>query len=209
MSEAILRREMVALGASLFARGFSVGGGGNMSVRLPDNTILATPTSSSLGRLEEARLAKVNLTGEQISGDRMSKEVPFHLALYQELPDCGAVAHLHSTYMTALSCCEGLNPDNVMQPFTPYYVMRVGKLPLIPYYKPGSVGIADELRKRAGKAKAFLLANHGPIATGPSLVEAVNNAEELEETAKLLFILRSAGSRIRHLTDREIAELHS
>ncbi len=210
MHETKLRQEMVALGASLFNRGFSVGGGGNISARLADGSILATPTNSCLGRLDAERLAKVGMDGEQLAGDRMSKEVAFHLALYRERPDCGAVVHLHSTYMTALSCCEGLDADNVIRPFTPYYVMRVGKLPLIPYYKPGSKEIAEELRSRAKDATAFLLANHGPVATGPTLAEAVNNAEELEETAKLLFILWAAnGQRIRHLSDVEVATLRA
>ena len=207
MSEHAIRRTMVALGASLFARGYAVGGAGNLSARLPDGTILATPTNASLGRLEEDRLAKVSLTGEQLDGARMSKEVPFHLALYRERPDCGAIVHLHSTYLTALSCCEGLNAEDVIRPFTPYYVMRIGRLPLIPYIRPGSPRIADELVQRAHDANAFLLANHGPVVLGASLSEAVNNAEELEETARLHFIL--GARKIRYLSDSEISDLRS
>ena len=207
MTEQEIRRAMVSLGASLFQRGFSVGGAGNLSARLPDGAVLASPTNACLGRLDEDRLAKVSIDGEQISGDKMSKEVPFHLALYRERPDCQAVVHLHSTYLTALSCCEGLDPDSVIRPFTPYYVMRVGRMPLVPYLKPGSPKIAEELVKRARDADAFLLANHGPVVMGKSLVEAVNNAEELEETARLLFIL--GDRKIRYLTDPEVVELRS
>ena len=207
MNEQDIRRTLVSLSASLFARGYSVGGAGNISARLPDGNILATPTNASLGRLNEERLAKVSIDGAQISGDKMSKEVPFHLALYRERADCQAIVHLHSTYLTALSCCEGLDPDDTIRPFTPYYVMRVGRMPLIPYIRPGSAKIAEELVKRAHDASAFLLANHGPVVMGSSLTEAVNNAEELEETARLLFILGER--KIRYLTESEVTELRS
>lgn len=208
MTEQDIRRAMVSLGASLFQRGFSVGGAGNLSARLPDGTLLASPTNACLGRLHEEGLAKISISGEQISGERMSKEVPFHLALYRNRPDCQAVVHLHSTYLTALSCCEGLDPENVIRPFTPYVVMRVGRLPLVPYFKPGSPKIAEELVRRChDDVKAFLLANHGPVVMGSSLVDAVNTIEELEETARLLFIL--GDRKIRYLGDPEIAELRS
>lgn len=207
MTEQDIRCAMVSLGASLFQRGFSVGGAGNLSARLPDGAILASPTNACLGRLHEDRLAKVSISGEQISGDTMSKEVPFHLALYRECLGCQAVVHLHSTYLTALSCCEGLDPENAIRPFTPYFVMRVGRVPLVPYCKPGSPKIAEELIARSHGVTAFLLANHGPVVMGTSLVDAVNKIEELEETARLLFIF--GDRKIRYLSDPEIAELRS
>ncbi|MFM4775177.1 aldolase [Aeromonas veronii] len=207
MTEQALRNTMVMLGASLFERGYATGGAGNLSAKLPDGTLLATPTGSSLGRLDPTRLSTVSMRGEHLGGDRPSKEVAFHLAIYHNNPDCQAVVHLHCTHLTALSCLEGLDPTNVIRPFTPYYVMRVGQLPLIPYYKPGDVRIAEELGRRAPDGNAFLLANHGPVVTGKDLVEAVNNMEELEETARLALLLQ--GRQIRYLNEPEIKELRS
>ncbi len=205
MTEEKLRHEMVSLGASFYARGYSVGSAGNMSARLADGTILTTPTNSCLGRLDAERLSKVSLDGTQLSGDPMSKEIPFHLALYRRRPDCNAVVHLHSTYLTALSCLSDVDPQEVIRPFTPYYVMRIGQMPLLPYFKPGSVRIAEELSRRADEANSFLLANHGPVVLGSSLTDAVNSMEELEETARLFFILKQES--IRYLTDEQIAAL--
>lgn len=204
-SEHALRLEMTALGKSLFDRGYAVGGAGNLSARLPDGDMLVTPTNSCLGRLDPAALSKVSREGKHISGAAPSKEFAFHLALYREKPECGAVAHLHSTNLVALSCLDNLDPTDVLRPFTPYYVMRVGRLPLLPYMRPGSPRIAEALAARARQGSAFLLANHGVVVTGKSLDEAVNNAEELEETAKLRFLL--SGKAVRYFTQSEILEL--
>ncbi|URL06596.1 aldolase [Avibacterium sp. 21-595] len=207
MTEREQKIEMVNLARSFYERGYSVGGAGNLSVRLDENRILVTPTGSSLGRLDVEKLSIVDMQGNWLAGDKPSKEYVFHLALYQNNPQCNAVVHLHSTYLTALSCLEGLNPTNAMRAFTPYYVMRVGKLPVIPYYRPGDVNIARELGERALSGNAFLLANHGVVVTGTSLVDAVDNTEELEETAKLFFILQ--GHDIRYLTDMEVKDLEN
>lgn len=205
MTEQEQKIEMVNLARSLFERGYTVGGAGNLSVRLDENRILVTPTGSSLGRLEADRLSVLDMQGNVLSGDKPSKESVFHLAMYQKNPDCQAIVHLHSTYLTALSCLENLDTDNAMRAFTPYYVMRVGKLPVIPYYRPGDINIARELGERALDGKAFLLANHGVVVTGSNLVDAVDNTEELEETAKLHFILQ--GQKVRYLTDDEVNDL--
>lgn len=205
MNEQQLRKEMLRIAKSLFQRGYATGSAGNLSLRLPDGTILATPTGSTLGHLQASRLAKIHLNGELISGDKPSKEVPFHLALYRNNPMCQAVVHLHSSYCTALSCLENLPADNVIRPFTPYIVMRMGNIPLIPYYRPGDTRIAAHLEKLAASHTAFLLANHGSVVCGTSLQEAANSAEELEETAKLIFILN--GRPVRYLTAGEIDEL--
>ncbi|GJJ79886.1 aldolase [Pasteurella canis] len=207
MTELEQKIEMVKLARSLFERGYTVGGAGNLSVRLDDKRILVTPTGSSLGRLEAESLSVLDMDGHLLSGKKPSKESVFHLAMYKKNPDCKAIVHLHSTYLTALSCLENLNPENAMQAFTPYYVMRVGKLPVIPYYRPGDVNIARELSERALSGKAFLLANHGVVVTGSDLVDAVDNTEELEETAKLYFILQ--GQKIRYLTDSEVKDLEN
>ena len=200
-----LREEMVALGHSLFMRGFTSGGSGNISARLPDGGWLVTPTNSCLGTLSAATLSRLDSAGDLVSGDKPSKEVPMHLAMYEVRPDCGAVVHLHSPWLTALSCLADLDPTNCLPPLTPYFVMRVGKLPLIPYLAPGSIDIAMYVRELAVNHNALLLANHGPIASGKTLRQAVFNAEELEDTARLFFILRSASRR--DLTADNIAEL--
>ncbi|HID4133852.1 TPA: aldolase [Pluralibacter gergoviae] len=205
MSEQQAREEMVRLGASFFQRGYATGSAGNLSVLLADGTLLATPTGSCLGELAPERLSKVTLSGEWLSGDKPSKEIAFHRELYLNNPQCRAVVHLHCHYLTALSCLEGLDTQNCIRPFTPYVVMRVGDVPVVPYYKPGDIRLAQELARRAGGHRAFLLANHGPVVTGTSLRQAADNLEELEETARLMFTL---GDRaIRYLTGGEVAEL--
>ncbi len=207
MTEQQAREEMVQLGASFFQRGYATGSAGNLSLLLEDGNVLATPTGSCLGELQADRLAKVTLQGEWISGDKPSKEVAFHRALYLNNPECKAVVHLHSHYLTALSCLNDLDSENCIRPFTPYVVMRVGDVPVVPYYKPGDQRLADDLANLASRYSAFLLANHGPVVVGKSLREAANNTEELEETARLMFTL---GDRsIRYLTDSEVAELRS
>ncbi|MDO9867793.1 aldolase [Glaesserella parasuis] len=207
MTDLAQKIQMVELAKSLFDRGYTVGGAGNLSVKLDDNRVLVTPTGSSLGRLEVNRLSVLDMNGNLIEGDKPSKESVFHLALYQANPQCRAIVHLHSTYLTALSCLEGIDTTNAIRAFTPYYVMRVGQLPVIPYYKPGDTNIARELSERALQVKAFLLANHGVVVTGNSLVDAVDNTEELEETAKLYFILQ--GKSIRYLSESEVKDLEN
>lgn len=205
MTEIEMRQTMVQLGLSLFERGYATGSAGNLSTILADGHILATPTGSCLGRLKAEHLSLVSQEGVHLRGDPPSKELPFHLTLYQNNPACRAVVHLHSTYLTALSCLTDLDPNNVIHPFTPYYVMRIGHLPLIPYYKPGDPRIVQELNHRAKDANAFLLANHGPVVTGKHLIDAVHNMEELEETARLMLLL--ADRPIRYLSESEIQEL--
>ena len=207
MTEKQLRKEMVALGASLFNRGFSSGSGGNMSVKLPDGSILTTPTNSSMGRLDSEQLSKLSAGGELLSGAPPSKEHLFHLKIYDVRPDCGAVVHLHSTYAVGLSCCQNLNAADVLPPLTPYYMMKVAPLPLVSYYKPGSRELVEAVTDMARIAKCFLLANHGPVVTGKTLLEAVDIAEELEETAKLYFLLQGNTARMRTLTDKQVQEL--
>ncbi len=205
MTETELKTLMVKLGRSFYERGYTVGGAGNLSVRLDENRVLVTPTGSSLGRLQAERLSVLDMEGNVLEGDKPSKEFVFHLAMYRKNPECRAIVHLHSTYLTALSCLENLDPQNAIKAFTPYYVMRVGALQLIPYYRPGSPSIAEELEARALSGKAFLLANHGVVVTGKDLLDAADNAEELEETAKLFFLLQ--GKPIRYLTDDEVNDL--
>lgn len=204
-TEQQLREQMVTLARSMFERGYATGGAGNLSIKLENGHFLATPTGSSFGRLVAEELSVVDIDGNHISGKKPSKEVAFHLAIYRNNSECNAIVHLHSTYLTALSCLEGLDRENAIKAFTPYYVMRIGELPVIPYLRPGDPQIAEELSQRASDYRAFLLANHGPVVTGTDFEDAVDNAEELEETAKLAFILKD--KKIRYLTDAEVQDL--
>ncbi|HLJ64542.1 MAG TPA: 3-oxo-tetronate 4-phosphate decarboxylase [Stellaceae bacterium] len=204
MKESRLREEICALGASLFARGFSVGSAGNISVRL-DEGWLMTPTNISLGKLDPAHLSKLDHMGHLVSGDKPTKESFLHRVLYEERASARAVVHLHSTHAVAVSCLAELDPENVLPPITAYYVMRVGRLPLVPYFKPGDHALAEAVRPLAGKHHAVLLANHGPLVAGTSLEAASQAIEELEETAKLFLLLRR--ERIRPLTEAQTADL--
>jgi len=204
LSEATLREEICRLGASLFERGLTFGSAGNISARLEDGWLM-TPTNVSLGRLDPARLAKLDASGKLVSGDPPTKETFLHRAMYEERRQAGAVVHLHSTYSVAVSVLADVDADNVLPPITAYYVMRVGRLPLVPYHPPGDLSLADAVRKLAGKHHAVLLANHGPVVAGTSLEAAANAIEELEETAKLFLLLQ--GSKLRLLTAEQVAAL--
>jgi 3-dehydro-4-phosphotetronate decarboxylase len=204
MTEAQLRDLLVERSASLYRRGFSVGSAGNISAALEDG-FLITPTNSSLGFLDPQRISKLDRNFKHIAGDPPSKEVFLHRAFYETVARTGAVVHLHSTYATALSCLEGIDPDDAVPPLTPYVVMRVGQVKLIPYVRPGDPKMGDMIRALGGKYTAVLLANHGPVVAGPDLLSAIYAAEELEETAKLVVTLADRHSRL--LTREQIDEL--
>ncbi|MBK5074293.1 aldolase [Budviciaceae bacterium CWB-B4] len=191
MTEFDLREQLITLARSIFMRGYSSGSSGNISLMLPDQTLLVTPTNSSFGDLDPNRLSHITMEGERLSGDLPSKEYPMHLAIYQHRPHTGAIVHLHSHYLTALSCLQGLDPKNCLPPLTPYYVMRVGQLPLVPYFRPGDPQLGEAVGKLASRHNAILLANHGVIVCGANIRDAIFNAEELEETARLYFQLHS------------------
>jgi ribulose-5-phosphate 4-epimerase/fuculose-1-phosphate aldolase len=206
MDEADLRERMVKWGRSLFERGFTVGSSGNISVRCGDG-FLVTPTNSCMGFLDAARITKLDAGWNLVSGDAPTKEVPLHRAFYEGRPQTGAVVHLHSTFATALSCLADIDPEDAIAPITPYVVMRVGRVPVLPYTMPGSVDVAPLVRARAADHAAILLANHGPVVAGTSLESAVFAAEELEETARLLVLTR--GLDVRHLDSPQIAALNA
>src|SRR5688572_23493336 len=189
-AEAKLRESICAAGASLFNRGLTHGSTGNISVALPDGGWLMTPTGSSLGTLDPARLSKLDAAGKLISGDAPTKEAFLHTTMYDRRPKSGAVVHLHSTHSVAVSCLDGIDHGNCLPPITAYYVMRIGTLPLVPYFPPGDATLADAVGKLAGKHHAMLLANHGPVVAGSSLSAAQDAIEELEETARLFLMLR-------------------
>ena len=204
LNESKLREEICRLGESLFTRGLTFGSAGNISARLEGGWLM-TPTNVSLGRLDPARLAKLDANGKLVSGEPPTKETFLHRAMYSERPQAGAVVHLHSTYSVAVSALADVDAANVLPPITAYYVMRVGRLPLVAYYPPGDPALADAVQRLAGKHHAVLLANHGPVVAGSTLDAAANAIEELEETAKLFLLLR--GSKVRLLTDEQVAAL--
>ena len=206
MTERELRERMVVLARSLFDRGYGCGSSGNVSVKLPDG-ILITPTNSCLGRLDPDRIARLSNDGHHQSGDKPSKEAFLHLEMYRERPKDAAVVHLHSTYSVAVSCLADVDQADVLPPVTAYYVMRVGTLPLVPYFAPGDLALAAAVGRAAKDSHAMLLANHGPVVSGADLDTAVSAAEELEETAKLFLVLR--GERTRFLTPGQVADLRA
>lgn len=203
--ESKLREQVCSAGASLFNRGLTHGSTGNISVSLPDGGWLMTPTGSSLGTLDPARLSKLDSSGKLVGGDAPTKEAFLHTTMYDKRPKSGAVVHLHSTHSVAVSCLDGIDHANCLPPITAYYVMRIGTLPLVPYFPPGDATLADAVSKLANKHHAVLLANHGPVVAGSSLSAAQDAIEELEETARLFLMLRH--EKLNLLTPAQIAEL--
>jgi len=201
MKENDLRDALALHGRSLYERGYAHGSSGNLSARLPDG-LLITPTNSCLGRLDPARISKVDRSGKHVSGDAPSKESFLHLAMYEERPSAQSIVHLHCTHCVAVSC---LHDFSGLPPITAYYVMRIRELALIPYYRPGDRALAEAVREKAKKHHAVLLANHGPVVAGNSLEDAVYNAEELEETARLFLLLQ--GRHARFLDAAQIRDL--
>ena len=205
--EAQLRNKIVHFGRLLYERRLAHGSAGNLSALLDDGSILVTPTDTCLGFLEPGRISKISTTGDLIAGDQPSKEAFFHLAVYAERPVARAIVHLHSTYAVAVSCLCHDNADDVLPPLTAYHVMRVGKLPLLKYFRPGDRALARAVGEAARSHHAMLLANHGPIVAGKTLEEAIYAYEELEETAKLFFMI--GNRKTVQLSHYEIAELNT
>lgn len=204
MNENHLREQIAAIGKSLYDRGLAHGSAGNISVKLADGWLM-TPTNSCLGRLDPARISRLDAQGGLVSGDKPSKETFLHVAMYRERPQSGAVVHLHSAHAVAVSCLADIDPQNVFPPVTAYAIMQVGRLALVPYHPPGDETLAAAVGRLAGRHHAVLLANHGPVVAGSTLDAAVNAIEELEQTAKVLLLLR--GQAMRLLTAGQVAEL--
>lgn len=204
MNENRLREQIAAIGKSLYDRGLAHGSAGNISVKLADGWLM-TPTNSCLGRLDPARISRLDAQGGLVSGDKPSKETFLHIAMYRERPQSGAVVHLHSAHAVAVSCLADIDPQNVFPAVTAYAIMQVGRLALVPYHPPGDETLAAAVGRLAGRHHAVLLANHGPVVAGSTLDAAVNAIEELEQTAKVLLLLR--GQAMRLLTAGQVAEL--
>ena len=203
-TESKTRDAICALGAKLAARGLCPGTSGNISARVADGWLM-TPTNSSLGELLPGQLSKIDLSGKHVAGDPPTKEALLHRSVYDVRPKDGAIVHLHCTHAVAISCLDPSchhNKESTLPPITPYFVMRVGKLPLVPYFKPGDPKLADAIRDYAKGHRAVLLANHGPVVAGTSLSAASASIEELEETAKLHLLLQ--GFKVRLLSDAQV-----
>ncbi|MBB2750572.1 UNVERIFIED_ORG: ribulose-5-phosphate 4-epimerase/fuculose-1-phosphate aldolase [Rhizobium aethiopicum] len=205
MSDARQREEICRYGRSLFERGLTPGSSGNISLRLDDGGWLVTPTNASLGFLDPARISRLDAEGRLLSGDKPTKEIPLHAALYDTRGSARAIVHLHSTHAVALTMLPEIDPRAALPPMTPYYLMRAGETALVPYYRPGDPDVADAIRGLAGKYSSVLLANHGPVVAGDSLEAAVFATEELEETAKLYLLLRNLNPR--YLSPGQVADL--
>ena len=204
MSDAPDRDALVALGRSLFERGLTHGSTGNLSLRTASG-FLMTPTGSSLGNLDGARLSVLDASGAHTGGDPPTKEAALHLAMYGARPLDRAVVHLHATHSVAVSVLEDTDPANALPPLTAYYAMRIGRLPMLPYAPPGDPSLAAAVGASASRHHAILLANHGPVVRGVSLSAAADAVEELEATARIHLLVR--GQRTRPLSDAAIAEL--
>jgi ribulose-5-phosphate 4-epimerase/fuculose-1-phosphate aldolase len=206
MNEGRLRQEICDVGASLHNRGLTHGATGNISIRLADGWLM-TPTGSNLGNLDPDRLSRLDSDGKHIDGDKPTKEHFLHLAVYDQRPGSGAVVHLHATHSVAVSVLADLDPTDLLPPITAYYVMRIGKLPLVPFYAPGDAMLAAAVRETAQDHHAMLLANHGPVVAGTNLSAALDATEELEETARLFLTLQ--GRRTRYLTQEQVGALRT
>ena len=209
MNDAALCAEVCRVGASLFHRGYVHASAGNISVRTEDGGFLITPTDACLGTLVPERLAAVNADGVQTGGDRASKTLALHRRIYTADPEARCVIHTHSTHLVALTLAGVADPDDLLPPITPYFVMKVGHVPLIPYHRPGDPAVADLVAARIAAShaagtplRAVMLDRLGPNVWHRSPAEASAVLEELEETARLWLLTRPAP-----LTEGQIDEL--
>jgi ribulose-5-phosphate 4-epimerase/fuculose-1-phosphate aldolase len=194
--ETKLREEMCLLAKSLFDRGLTGGSTGNISARTPDGGLLLSPTGTSFGRLDPARLSRFDASGTLIGGDKPTKEMPLHSAFYETRNKTGAVVHLHSCHSVAWSLMPEVDEDNFLPPLTPYAIMKLGKVKLLPFFIPGDPAMGDAVRGLAGKRSAVMLANHGPVVAGKDVEAACNAIEELEDTARLAILMRGYDAKM-------------
>lgn len=204
-AEARLREQICLLAKSMFDRGLTGGSTGNISARTEDGGLLVSPTGTSFGRLDPGRLSRFDAAGAHVDGDSPTKEMPLHSAFYDTRSTAGAVVHLHSCHSVALSMMPDVDPDNFLPPLTPYGIMKLGRVKLLPFFLPGDPAMGDAVRGLAGKRTAVMLANHGPVVAGKDIEAACNAIEELEDTARLAMMTR--GMQPRGLTDDQVQAL--
>ncbi|MHC5653397.1 3-oxo-tetronate 4-phosphate decarboxylase [Stappia sp. ICDLI1TA098] len=204
-ADARLREDMCLLAKSLFDRGLTGGSTGNISARTSDGGLLVSPTGTSFGRLDPARLSRFDADGRLIGGDKPTKEMPLHTAFYETRGATGAVVHLHSCHSVAWSLMPEADEDNFLPPLTPYAIMKLGKVKLLPFFLPGDPAMGEAVRGLAGKRSAVMLANHGPVVAGKDVEAACNAIEELEDTARLAILMRGYDARM--LSDAQVRAL--
>ncbi len=205
MTDAALREQICLLAKSLFDRGLTHGSTGNISARTEDGGLLVSPTGTSFGRLDPGHLSRFDATGKHISGDKPTKEMPLHTAFYDTRSTAGAVVHLHSCHSVAWSMMPEADEDDFLPPLTPYAIMKLGRVKLLPFFLPGDPAMGDAVRGLAGKRSAVMLANHGPVVAGKMVEAACNAIEELEETARLAMLLR--GVDARQLSESQVRQV--
>lgn len=197
-------QDLIDAGRALADLGLTRGSSGNLSIRM-EGQVLITGSGSNLGRLQEEDFAVVGMDGEYLGGAKCSKETPLHLGFYRRDRNFAAVAHLHSPWATALSCVEPWGENSAIPPLTPYFVMRVGQAPLLPYRMPGSPLLGEEIATAPGPFRAALLANHGVAVAGGDLNEVLDRSIEVEEACRVAMMTPPA---FRHeLTTEQITEL--
>jgi ribulose-5-phosphate 4-epimerase/fuculose-1-phosphate aldolase len=193
--DARLRELICTLAKSMFDRKLTGGSTGNISARTSDGGLLVSPTGTSFGRLDPGRLSRFDAQGMLIDGDKPTKEMPLHSAFYDTRSSAGAVVHLHSCHSVALSMMPDVDADNFLPPLTPYGIMKLGQVKLLPFFMPGDPAMGDAVRGLAGKRSAVMLANHGPVVAGKDVEAACNAIEELEDTARLAMMTRGLSPR--------------
>lgn len=204
-ADAHLREHICLLAKSMFDRGLTGGSTGNISARTPDGGLLVSPTGTSFGRLDPARLSRFDVKGMLIGGDAPTKEMSLHSAFYDTRSTVGAVVHLHACHSVALSMMPDANEDDFLPHLTPYAIMKLGKVKLLPFFMPGDEAMGDAVRRLAGKRSAVMLANHGPVVAGKDVEAACNAIEELEDSARLAIMTR--GMSPRGLSDWDVQKL--
>lgn len=202
MSDTALREQICLLAKSMFDRGLTGGSTGNISARTSDGGLLISPTGTSFGRLNPATLARFDASGRQVGGDAPTKEIALHAAFYDTRSTAGAVVHLHACHSVALSMMPEVDPENFLPPLTPYAIMKLGRVQLLPFFLPGDPAMGEAVRGLAGKRSAVMLANHGPVVAGKDVEAACNAIEELEDTARLAMMTR--GMNPTTLTNAQI-----
>lgn len=204
-SEAALRETMCTLAKSMFDRGLTGGSTGNISSRTEGGGLLVSPTGTSFGRLDPARLSRFDAAGRLVDGDPPTKEMPLHSAFYDTRSTAGAVVHLHSCHAVAWSLMPDAYEDDFLPPLTPYAIMQLGRIKLLPFFRPGDPAMGEAVRGLAGKHSAVMLANHGPVVAGKDVEAACNAIEELEATARLAILMR--GYDARKLTNDQVMQV--
>lgn len=200
-----LREQICIMAKSMFDRGLTCGSSGNISARTEDGGLLVTPTGGCFGRLDPATLSRFDRFGRHIEGLKPTKEMSLHEAFYSTRSSANAIVHLHGTCSVAMSMMPDADEDNFLPPLTPYSIMKLGKVKLLPYFMPGDSSIGEAIRGLAGKRTAVMLANHGPVVAGKDLESAVYAIEELEETAKLAIMMRGLSPKM--LDEKQVQKI--